>query len=158
MRIVVLALVVVGLTACARGDGTAGAGDDETPAQFAMRITTLLRDGNFAAAWIDLHPEHQKLVTRSTLADCWTQTDDVLNNPDVELEVTAVADEPWAIPGTSMTSPSKAITVEASVPAEAGDRRVVLETWTQHAFDVEGEGWTWILAPALLADARTNVC
>src|ERR671913_119151 len=107
MRIVALALVVLGLAACSGGDESAGAGDGETPAQFAMRITTLLRDGDFAAAWVDLHPEHQKLVTRSTLADCWTQTDDVLNNPDVTLEVTAVDDEPWAIPGTSMTRPSK---------------------------------------------------
>ena len=157
MRLLVVALLAVALAACSGADDDdTASGRGETPKQFAVRITSLLRDGRFDAAWQDLHPEHQKLVTRQALADCWTQTDDVLNNPDVALEVTRVQDEDWEIPGTSLTRPSKAITVQAVVRQTEGER--VLETWTQHAFAVEGRGWTWILAPALLEDARTSVC
>ena len=153
MRLFAIALVALGLAACAGGDDV----PEESPARFAVRIATLLRQGEFATAWIDLHPELTKLVTRSDLESCWTQTDDVLNYPDVRLRVTSVADEDWAIPGTTMTRPSKAITVEAVIRPQSGGSRV-LETWTQHAFDVGSEGWAWILAPALLEDARNDVC
>ena len=156
MRFALLPALVLTLAACS-ADETVAPKHAETPAQFAMRITTLLRDGEFAAAWLDLHPEHKKFVTRTTLAECWTQTADVLNNPDVELEVVGVADEDWEIPGTSLIRPSKAITVQAVVPAATGGDRV-LEMWTQHAFDTGTDGWAWILAPALLNDARTEVC
>ena len=78
MRLFAIALVALGLAACAGGDDV----PEESPARFAVRIATLLRQGEFATAWIDLHPEHKKLVTRTDLESCWTQTDDVLNNPD----------------------------------------------------------------------------
>jgi len=155
LAVVVLVALALALAGCGGGDGDEGA--DESPAQFAVRITSLLRDGDFDNAWRDLHPAQQKLVDRSKLEACWTQTDDVLNNPDVRLEVTDVADVKWHIPGTSLTSPSKAIEVHAVVPRATGGTRT-LEQWTQHAFAVEGQGWTWILAPAMVADARNDVC
>ena len=148
-----LALLVVVLAAgCAGSDAAA---PEERPERFALRVTTLLRMGDFAAAWAELHPAHQEMVTRGTLRACWTMTDDVLADPAVDVEVVRVADEDWEIPGTDRTEPSKAITVRA-LGAGGG----VLETWTQHAFAVDDEPdrWGWILAPALLADAQGDVC
>ena len=74
---------------------------------------TYLRTGKFDLAWRHLHPEQKKIVSSATLASCWTSTTDVLGDPNVRMNVVEVFDEPWRIPGTGLTRPSKAVTVDA---------------------------------------------
>ena len=44
-------------------------------------------------------------------------------------DVVEIFEEPWLIPGTGLTRPSTAVTVEAVRPTQDG-RKPVLETWT----------------------------
>jgi hypothetical protein len=153
------ALVAIGLLALA---GCGGSDDREQAAAvsgagaFALRINTYLRTGQFELAWQHLHPEQKRIVSQATLASCWTSTTDVLGDPKVRMNVVDVFDEPWRIPGTGLTRPSTAVTVEAVRPTEDG-RKPVLEKWTQHTFRT-GAGWSWIVAAQFVDDVQKNAC
>jgi len=162
MRIFLLLAILVLAAGCAatNDESAEQAAGGERASEFAVRVDTYLRKGQFGPAWRELHPEQRKLVSRSQLASCWESTDDVLDDPTVEIQVTGQKDEQWRIPGTNLTRPSTALAVQAVTVRETRGQQVraVVETWTQHTFDAGEEGWAWILAPALLHGARSGFC
>jgi hypothetical protein len=157
VRFALLAVGVLALAACSGGDEREQAAASLSgPGAFALRINTYLRTGQFDLAWQHLHPEQKRIVSQATLASCWTSTTDVLGDPNVRMNVVGVFDEPWRIPGTGLTRPSTAVTVEAVRPTQDG-RKPVLEKWTQHTFKT-GSGWSWIVAAQFVADVQNDAC
>ncbi len=155
MRYALIALGLLALAGCGGGDER-GQTPVAGPGAFALRINTYLRTGKFDLAWRHLHPEQKRIVSRATLASCWTSTTDVLGDPNVRMNVVEVFDEPWRIPGTGLTRPSTAVTVEAVRPTQDGGKPV-LEKWTQHTFKT-GEGWAWIVAAPFIEDVQNDAC
>lgn len=93
------------------------------------------------------------------LADCFGEGTSSYG-PAAELKVVETYDEPWDIPGTRLKrQPSKAVTVQVVMEYEEGNEKIksVLETFTQHAFRVEGE-WTWIVSPDVIDNLRSDFC
>jgi hypothetical protein len=156
VRFALIAVGVVALAGCSGADEREQAASFSGPGAFALRINTYLRTGKFDLAWQHLHPEQKRIVSQATLASCWTSTTDVLGDPKVRMNVVDVFDEPWRIPGTGLTRPSTAVTVEAVRPTQDGGKPV-LEKWTQHTFKT-GSGWSWIVAAQFVADVQNNAC
>jgi hypothetical protein len=119
-------------------------------------------------AWLLLHPAQKKVVRASTLSSCFGQNQ---WPPNAKLKVTETYPEPWDIAGGPKDVPSTAVTVQVYIEysEEGSDVSSVLETFTQHAFQVsrripspsglgELERWAWILSPDTFQSAKTNSC
>jgi hypothetical protein len=156
VRFALIAVGVLALAGCSGADEREQASALSGPGAFALRINTYLRTGQFDRAWEHLHPDQKRIVSQATLASCWTSTTDVLGDPKVRMNVVEIFEEPWRIPGTGLTRPSTAVTVEAVRPTQDG-RKPVLETWTQHTFRT-GAGWSWIVAAPFIEDVQKNAC
>lgn len=140
----------------------------EGPGAFLLRVNEYVRKGQLRRAWLLLHPAQQKAVRASTLASCFGQTQ---WPPNAKLKVTETYREPWDIPGGPRDAPSTAVTIQVYVQysEEGSDITSVLETFTQHAFQVsrrtpspsglgELERWAWILSRDTFETAKTEDC
>jgi hypothetical protein len=167
---VVLIFVTLLLVGCSGGNDTSSSPASNTtqptskvsegPGAFVLRVSDYHRDGQFGRLWYELHPAQQRLITPEGLASC-LPVDEKLVDPAIKLRVKEVYNEPWRVPGTKLPAqPAKAVTVEAvsSAYLESGDRvESVVETWTQHAFRVNGQ-WSWITSADLIRQARDDAC
>jgi hypothetical protein len=160
------------LPACSGGDDSAGttqaqetttaqttteaAEEQEGAGEFVVRVNDYIRKGQFRRAWLLLHPAQKKVVRASTLSSCLGQNQ---WPPNAKLKVTETYPEPWDIPGGPRDAASTAVTIQVYVQysEEGSDVTSVLETFTQHAFQV-GRAWAWILAPDTFQAAGSDSC
>ena len=117
-----------------------------------------LDQGQWGRAYVELHPAQRSLLSREQLADCMSGS--VSEVPtDAEYRVVETYDEPWKIPGTTTTEPSKAVTVKIvmAYSEEGSDIETELGTFTQHAYKL-GDRWAWIVSQDVVDDLRDDFC
>jgi hypothetical protein len=131
----------------------AGCGGEEDPAATGAGAAAVqkyenLYSGNFGRAWDDLHPAHQRVVSRARFTQCARQTIAV---GDLEsIEVLDVFDDDIRIAGLSER---RAEAVRVRVSSFHG------ESFTTEDHEVEvGDRWRWILNSAAVAAYRQGRC
>jgi hypothetical protein len=131
---------------------------DETLADFILRVNEYLDGGQWGRAHEVLHPAQRRFISREQLADCMDETV-AQTAPGSEYKIVEIYDEPWKIPGTKVTQPSKAVTVKIVVTysEEGSDIETELSRFTQHAFMV-GDRWAWIVSQDVVDDLRDDFC
>jgi hypothetical protein len=131
----------------------AGCGGEEDPAatgagSAAVRKYEDLYSGNFGRAWDELHPAHQRIVSRARFAQCARQTIAV---GDLEsIEVLDVFDDDIRVAGLRER---RAKAVRVRVSSFHGESFTVAE----HEVKV-GDRWRWILNSAAVAAYRQGRC
>jgi hypothetical protein len=103
--------------------------------------------GAYADVWNDLHPRHQRLVTRAEYEECRRGID--IEGTLESVLIVDVSDEPLTVYGLRPRTPSKA--VRASVTTDETEF-----TDTYHVVLV-GDRWRWVLSDAAARGfARTD--
>ena len=145
-----------GTTATATEETTPTTTEDrESVEDFIVRVAEYTEKGQYGRVYELLHPAQKKLMTANDLADCLDETRGQLGG-DVTYKIEEVYDEPWDIAGTKLrTQPSKAVTV--TIQYTQGDEQILIETFTQHVVNVDGE-WRWIASPDVVEALKTGVC
>jgi hypothetical protein len=143
--------VLVVLVAVAAGCGGASA---DTPKEgvgtFMTRILREEINGQWSKQWSELHPGHQKLITRAQYVACSrTMGTNVATGNEV-FHVLAVQDDPIHVQGVPQQT-SKLVTISFKAPG------VTALTYRLHAVDVSGR-WAWILGDRFLAAVDKGRC
>jgi hypothetical protein len=143
-RIALLAFVaVVGLPACG-GDVDPA----RTPAGGAqVRLLEDLYNGRFAEAYDDLHPSHQKLVSRSLFVRCARETIPVGQLDSIEI-LDVFDDETKGLVGRE---PSKAVRIRLTLKDGQST------TFVNHEVKV-GQRWRWVLNQAAVEAYEAGRC
>jgi hypothetical protein len=131
----------------------AGCGGEEDlaatgPGAAAVRKYENLYGGHFERSWNELHPAHQRIVSRARFAQCASQAIAV---GDLEsIEVLDVFDDDIRIAGIPQR---RAKAVRVRVSSFHG------ESFTAEDHEVEvGDTWRWILNSAAVAAYRQGRC
>lgn len=130
-------------------NGAPESGDDtpveepalEEPGDFLRRHLENELSGQFAQSWDDLHPVHQRVVSRDRYAQCRAERFE-RTGPPTELEsfdVLEVTDESIAVAGLPEQI-SKAVTAHIAMGVNGNSRSGVE---TLHALHVDGR-WAWV--------------
>ena len=144
-------VALVALLAVAAGCGGASAG---TPKEgVGVFMTRILREeinGEWSKQWSELHPGHQKLISRAQYVACSrTMGTNVATGKEV-FRVVAVQDDPIHVQGVPQTT-SKLVTISFTAPG------VAPLTYRLHAVAVSGR-WAWILGDRFLAAVDRGKC
>jgi hypothetical protein len=143
-RWALLALVTVLVSGCGGEEDPAATGAGGA----AVRKYENLYSGNFERAWDDLHPAHQRVVSRTLFARCAREAIAV---GDLEsIEVLDVFDDDIRVAGLRE---HRAKAVRVRVFSFQG------ESFTDEDHEVEvGGRWRWILNSAAVAAYRQGRC
>jgi hypothetical protein len=131
--------VAIAISACGGGGG----GGDSNSAEAAVRRQFDFVDkGQWGRQWEELHPAQQAFVPRERFVEC---ADERLSGMDiVSVKVLETFEEESLIPGTDMSVPSTALTVEVEFKQGLLHNK---DTDTVHVFLVDGE-WRWVTSDA----------
>jgi hypothetical protein len=141
---------LVALVAVAAGCGSASATPREGVGTFMTRILREEINGSWSKQWSELHPGHQKLITRSQYVACSRQMGTNVATGNEVFHVLAVQDEPIHVQGVPQTM-SKLVTISFKTPG------VTALTYRLHAVNVSGH-WAWILGDRFLAAVDRGRC
>jgi hypothetical protein len=147
-EVVTVTQTVTGATATEPSE----ASPEESAGVFTKRHLEYEIAGQFGRAWDELHPVHQKLLTRSQYDSCSRREPPFAGNETIEVKETY--DDPIDVPGIPQHE-SKAITVEVREPFEGGS--ATKQKATVHAVNVAG-GWRWILSEDAADSYRRGEC
>jgi hypothetical protein len=142
------------------GATTEAVAEIEPVQDFVLRVNDYINKGQWGRAWALLHPAQRKLLSANDLADCMEGASVAANfGSEAKLQIEEIYDEPWEIPGTKVTEPSKAITLKAVMNYEEGGEKIETELgqFTQHAFRV-GDHWTWIVSQEVTDLLQDDLC
>jgi hypothetical protein len=145
-------------TACGGSKGAGQGGGTnvlvDPAAAFAVRVDADLTNGRFDRAWRTLHPAQQKILSQTSLSNCWRKSGQTELERGLRFEARDVSDQKWPIAGVGGSArPAKAVRVRVL----DGTTKKVLDTFTQHVFAVEGR-WRWIVAPQIMRAYRSGAC
>jgi len=148
--LIVLASAMAALaTGC--GSGSNGRAPGENVGVFMTRILREEIKGQWARQWNELHPGHQRLITRSQYVACSrTLQTDIATGPEV-FDVIDVSDQAIDVHGVSQRT-SKLVTI--SFHARGNTNAL---TYRLHAVAVHGR-WTWILGQRFLSAIAHGRC
>jgi hypothetical protein len=142
MRILFSGLAIIAVSAAISGcggGGSAGGTNTDTAEAAFPRQWDEVNKGQWGPEWDELHPAQQALVSRNHFIDCR----DKLNKPTIDnVKILQTYQEDIAIPGTSLTVPSTAITAEIKYTRGLLSNT---STDTSHEFNVDGV-WRWTLS------------
>lgn len=145
------AVALVALLVVAAGCGSTGA---STPKEgVGIFMTRILREeinGQWSKQWAELHPGHQKLITRAQYVACSKQIGTDIARGKEAFRVLRVQDEQIHVQGVPQTS-SKLVTISFSEPGVAS------LTYRLHAVAVSGR-WAWILGDRFLVALTKGRC
>jgi hypothetical protein len=142
-RIIVATLLAVLAGGCALSEGST----DHEAGGAVKRVLEHEYVGDYGGVWEDLHPRHQRLVTREEYEDC-RRAIDVAGKLESVL-ILDVRDAPLMIYGLPPRTPAKA--VEVRVATDESEY-----TATYHVVRV-GDRWRWVLSErAARGFARTD--
>lgn len=144
-----VALVVVVAVAAGCGGASAGA-PKEGVGTFMTRILREEINGQWSKQWSELHPGHQKLITRAQYVACSRTIGTNVATGNEVFHVLAVQDDPIDVQGVPQRT-SKLVTISFKVPG------VTALTYRLHAVDVSGR-WAWILGDRFLAAVDKGRC
>ena len=142
---VLLALAVAGC-------GSGAAAPKESVGIFVTRILREEINGQWARQWSELHPGHQKLITRAQYVACSREMQtDIATGAEV-FHVLAVQDDPIHIQDVPQRT-SKLVTINIRQRGKTGTGL----TYRLHAVDVGGR-WAWILGGPFLTALAHGRC
>jgi hypothetical protein len=142
-RFLIAALAATLAVGCALSDDSA----DHGAGAAVKRVLEQEYGGDYGPAWDDLHPRHQRLVTRSGYEDC-RRGIDVVGTLESVL-ILDVRDTPLTVYGLPARTPAKA--VEVRVATDENEF-----TATYHVVRV-GDRWRWVMSDrAARGFARTD--
>jgi hypothetical protein len=153
MRGVPYALAGAALVAVvASGCGSSGSsGSGETPGAFITRILQEELSGRWAAQWGELHPGHQRLITRAQYVTCSETLATNVATGRETFDVRSVRDQAIHVRGVPERT-AKLVTIRL---ARSGGSDGV--TYRLHAVR-EGGRWTWILGRSFLDAVAHGRC
>jgi len=141
-----VALILVG--------GGCGASSASTPREgvgvFMTRILREESNGQWSKQWTELHPGHQKLITRAQYVACSRAMGTNIATGKESFRVLGVQDEVIHVQGVPQKT-SKLVTISFKKPG------VSALTYRLHAVDVSGH-WAWILGDRFLAAVDKGRC
>ena len=139
-----------GLVLVAAACGSATAAPRENVGVFMTRILREEINGQWSKQWTELHPGHQKLITRAQYVACSREIGTDIASGNEVFHVLAVEDQAIHVSGVSQRT-SKLVTISFSHPGAPA------LTYRLHAVAVGGR-WTWILGNRFLAEIRQGRC
>jgi hypothetical protein len=145
-RLVALAAIVL----MAAGCGAAAATPSEGVGVFMTRILREELNGQWSKQWSELHPGHQKLITRAQYIACSRAMGTNVATGKEAFHVLAVQDEAIHVQGVPQKS-SKLVVISFKEPG------ISPLTYRLHAVAV-GARWTWILGDRFLAAVDKGRC
>ena len=145
-RVVALAVLV----AVAAGCGSAAATPRESVGVFMTRILREEIGGQWSKQWTELHPGHQKLITRSQYVACSRKMGTNVGTGRETFRVLAVQNEAIHVRDVPQKT-AKLVTISFTEPG------VSALTYRLHAVDVGGH-WAWILGDRFLAALDKGRC
>jgi hypothetical protein len=144
--VALVALVLVG-AGC-------GASSASTPREgVGVFMTRILREeinGQWSKQWAELHPGHQKLITRAQYVTCSRGMGTNIATGKETFHVLAVQDEPIQVRGVPQHT-SELVTIRFKEPG------IDPLTYRLHAVAVSGR-WAWILGNQFLAALGRGKC
>jgi hypothetical protein len=143
VRILTVLLLVLVVPGCALSENEA----DHEAGAAVKRVVEQEYVGAYGDAWDDLHPRHQRFVTRAEYEEC-RRGIDVAGTLESVL-ILDVQDEPLTVYGLRPRTPSKAVKVRVTTDESEF-------TASYHVIRV-GDGWHWVLSDrAARGFARTD--
>ena len=128
--------VVPGRARCLRRGGP----DSDSAEGAALRQWDYIKKSQFGRSWEELHPAQQELIDRNDFMRCAEEASDESLVAFSDLEILETYEEDIPVPGTDLTVPSVAVTVEITNTILG-----ITGADTLHEIDVDGE-WRWILS------------
>jgi hypothetical protein len=144
-----LVVGIVGALATACGGATASQ-PHEQPGVFVKRVLREEIKGQWGRQWGELHPAHQRLITRAQYVACSSQMGTNIARGNETFRVIDVRDEAIHVQDVPERT-SKVVTITLSVSGKAP------LTYRVHAVDDSGR-WTWILGGRFLAELNRDRC
>ena len=152
MKRLTLLVLVTAIATVAFGFGDASArSPGENVGVFMTRILREEIKGQWARQWDELHPGHQRLITRSQYVACSRALQTDIATGSEIFNVLDVIDEPIAVRGIPERT-SKLVTLSFHVRGSANTL-----TYRLHAVARQGR-WTWILGPRFLRAIAHGHC
>jgi hypothetical protein len=146
MRRALLVILLGALVSAA----AASAASNEGAGAFMTRILREEIHGQWALQWSQLHPGHQRLITKAQYVQCSrVMKTDFATGQEV-FRVLSVRDEKIAVEGVPQRM-SKRVTINFREPGKEG------LTYRVHAVSVGGR-WTWILGGRFLSALSHRQC
>ena len=146
-RAVALAVLAVVAAGC-------GAVSSATPREgVGIFMTRILREevnGQWARQWSELHPAHQKLISRAEYIACSKHMGTDIGTGKETFHVLDVSDDPIHVQGVPQRT-SKLVTISFTEPGTDP------LTYRLHAVAVSGR-WAWILGNRFLAAVDRGKC
>lgn len=152
MRRATLVALVAVLAALTGGCGAASArAPGENVGVFMTRILREEIRGQWARQWDELHPGHQRLITRRQYVACSRALETDIGTGREVFKVLDVRDQPIDVRGVSQRT-SKLVTLSFHTSGSANAL-----TYQLHAVALQGR-WTWILGPRFLSAIAHGRC
>jgi hypothetical protein len=151
--IAIVFVASVAVTALAfRALGGDGSGPTEAPDAFVSRVVSQIVSDDYEHAWETLYPPHQKIAGSAEYVSCEMQSP--VGWKLRSISVVRVADRKLRVPGDSVTSAAKAVTLRLRL-SNAGAKDAFTHTFNTVAV---GSHWTWILTPSRYELYRSDSC
>jgi hypothetical protein len=148
-RLGALGGLAVALAAVAAGCGGT-AGPSESAGAFMTRILQEEIEGRWAAQWGELHPGHQKLITRAQYVLCSEAMGTNVETGNETFTVRGVRDQAIHVRGVPERT-AKLVTIQLRQPGNGS------ATYHLHAVLDHGR-WTWILGQSFLDELAQGRC
>ena len=150
LRVVVPAAVLAAAVA-----GCGGSGVPAPRENVGVFMTRILREeihGQWSRQWNELHPAHQRLITRAQYVACSREMQTDIATGSEVFRVLGVQDDPIHIQGVPQRT-SKLVTISFHQRGTASGAL----TYRLHAVDVGGR-WAWILGGRFLTAVAHGRC
>jgi len=151
MRRAALIALAAALAGLAVGGCGGGSGPRENVGVFMTRILREEINGKWAREWSELHPGHQRLITRSQYVACSRALRTDIGTGAEVFRVLDVRSEAIDIRGIPQRS-SKLVTISFRSRGSANPL-----TYRLHAVAVNGR-WAWILGSGFLSEVARGRC
>ena len=142
---------VLALLASGCGGGAAATAPSENPGVFITRILSEEINGQWSRQWTELHPGHQKLITRSQYVACSRSIGTKIATGREIFKVLAVDNQAIHVRGVPQRT-AKLVTINVRQKGASPGL-----TYRLHAVAV-GDRWTWILGDRFLDQLARGRC
>jgi hypothetical protein len=149
--LIAVAAAVAGLAVGGCGSGSGNAGPRENVGIFMTRILREEINGKWAREWSELHPGHQRLITRSQYVACSRELRTDIGTGAEVFRVLDVRTEAIDVRGIPQRT-SKLVTITFHSGGSANPL-----TYRLHAVAVNGR-WAWILGSGFLSEVARGRC
>jgi hypothetical protein len=136
------------------GSGTATASQvtaHESAGTFVTRILREELNGDWGTQWAELHPGHQRLITKAQYIACSRQLATNIGTGRETYRVLATATDPIHVFGVPQRV-AKLVTIRFHTPGNS-----TTPTYHLHAVSVSGR-WTWVLGGRFLRAVQHGQC